>query len=118
MLYLVALGFGFGAATHALDFVHFGWWPYRFGPLPLNVFWNALVVLDATIVVLIVAGRRIAGLALASSVMIVDVAANTYAWLGLGFSAFAVSVPLQSAFLGFVLMTTIVTRRHRTSHLT
>jgi len=118
MLYLVALGFAFGTATHTLDFVHFGWWPYRFGPLPLNIFWNALVVLDAAIVVLIVAGWRTAGLALASLVMIADVAANTYAWLGLGFSAFAVSVPLQSAFLGFVLITAIVASRHRASHLT
>jgi hypothetical protein len=118
MLYLVALGFAFGAATHALDFVHFGWWPYRFGPPSLNLFWNALVALDAAIVVLIVTGRRMAGLALASVVMIADVAANTYAWLELGFSAFVVSVPLQSAFLGFVLITAIVARRHRSSHLT
>lgn len=116
MLYLVALGFAFGAATHALGFVHYGWWPYRFGPPLLNVFWNALVVLDAAVVVVIVAGRRAAGLALASAVMIADVAANSYAWLGLGFGAFAISVPLQSAFLGFVLITAIVSRHPRSSH--
>ena len=115
-LYLVALGFAFGAATHALDFVHFGWWPYRFGPPLLNVFWNALVVLDAAVVVLILTGWRAAGLAVASVVMIADVAANTYAWLGLGFGAFAISVPLQSAFLGLVLITAIVSRRRRSSH--
>jgi hypothetical protein len=67
-LYLIALGFAFGAGTHALDFVHFGWWPYRFGPPPLNVFWNALVGLDAAIVVLILAGLRTAGLTMASGV--------------------------------------------------
>jgi hypothetical protein len=115
MLYLVALGFLFGSATHALDFVHFGWWPYRFGPPPLNIFWNALVVLDAAIAGLIFAGWRVAGLASASIVMIADVAANTYAWLGLGFDAFAISVPVQSAFLGLVLATSIVSRGPRPS---
>ncbi len=107
-LALVVLGFAFGAGSHALDFIRFGWLPYRFGPPVLNCFWNALVLLDGFVVGLLLAGRRRAGLAMATVVMIVDVAANSYAWFGLGFDGFAVSVPLQTAFLGVVLATTLL----------
>jgi hypothetical protein len=114
-LHLIALGFAFGTVTHGLDFIRFGWWPYRFGPPPLNVLWNALVVLDAAVVGLILSRRWTEGLGLAVLVMIVDVAANSYAWLGLGFDAFATSVPLQTVFLVFILATAAVFWRGRPS---
>lgn len=40
---------------------------------------------------------------LAASIMIGDVAANTYALIALSIPAFGFSVPLQATFLGFVL---------------
>lgn len=44
-----------------------------------------------------------AGLALAAIIMVCDVAANSYAFFVLGIEGFAVALPLQAAFLGFVL---------------
>lgn len=40
---------------------------------------------------------------MAASIMIGDVAANTYALVALGIPAFGFSVPLQATFLGFIL---------------
>ena len=102
LLMVLVAGFGWGTATHAADFVRHGWWPYRFGPLALNLFWNALVFLDAAVVALLVSGRRRAGLALGAAVMAVDVAVNSYAWRGLGIGDFATAVPVQAAFAGFL----------------
>lgn len=95
--------FAAGAYNHAMDFWRDGWRPYAWGPAPLELFWTSLLVLDALVVALILRGWRRAGLALASAVMITDVAANTYAWHALNLPAFATAVPLQAAFLGFVL---------------
>jgi hypothetical protein len=97
------LCFGYGALTHAYDFVRYGWWPYRFGPPAANLFWNALLLLDAAVVALLLLGRRRVGLALALVVIAADVAINFYAWRVLGFDGFAVAVPVQALVLGFVL---------------
>ncbi|MBW8842733.1 MAG: hypothetical protein JF608_13215 [Sphingomonadales bacterium] len=72
-------------------------------------------MLDAAVVGLILSRRWTEGLWLAVLVMIVDIAANSYAWLGLGFDAFATSVPLQTVFLVFILATAIVFWRGRSS---
>lgn len=104
----IALGvyiacFTVGTISHALDFLAWGPRPYRGGPLLLEIFWSALVVIDLAVVVLLLAGWRRWGLALATIVMICDVAANAYASFGLGIEGFALALPLQAAFLGFVL---------------
>ena len=96
---VIVLAFAFGTVTHALDFLRFGWAPYRFGPPLLNLFWNALVALDAIIVGLFVARMRRSALVAALTVMVADVAANSYAWRWLDLPEFATSVPIQSAFL-------------------
>lgn len=95
----------FAAATlfHASDIVRGGWLPYRFAPLPLNMFWTSLTLLDPAVVVALLAGWRRSGLTLALLIMITDVAANSYALYGLGYPAFAISLQLQTAFLGFVV---------------
>lgn len=102
-LAVLIAGFAFGAATHGLDFVRFGFAPYRFGPPALNLFWNALVLLDAAVVALLLFGWRRAGLMLGAGILMLDVAANSYAWAALGLDEFATAVPLQAAFLGFLL---------------
>lgn len=104
----IALGvyiacFIIGAVSHMLDFVHWGPRPYRGAPLLLEVFWSALVVLDAAAAGLLLFGQRRAGLALAAIIMVGDVAANSYAVFALGIEGFAIALPLQAAFLGFVL---------------
>jgi len=99
---VIVVGFGYGALTHAADFVT-GQAPYEFGPPAFNLFWNSLVVLDAAVVALLLAGWRRGGLVLGLAIMVVDVAVNAYAWVGLGFELFASGVPVQAAFLGFLL---------------
>jgi len=95
--------FGYGAITHAADFVQIGWLPYRAGLPVMNLFWNLLVVLDAAVVALLLARWRRCGLLLALLVMILDVAINSYAWYGLGMGGMGTALQLQSMFLGFIL---------------
>lgn len=97
------LCFAIGTVSHALDFLALGPRPYCWGPPLLEVFWSSLVVLDAAAAALLVFGKRRAGLPLAAIIMVCDVAANSYAFFVLGIEGFAVALPLQAAFLGFVL---------------
>lgn len=103
VLAVYVICFGVGAFNHARDFLARGWRPYAWGPPPLEVFWTSLLVLDALVVALILSGWRRPGLALAAAVMITDVSANTFAWLTLDVPALAIALPMQVAFLGFVL---------------
>lgn len=103
LLGVIALGFAIGFITHALDFWWFGWAPYTFGPSALNLFWNALVALDAAVLVLLALGRRRWALGLGLAIMLGDVAANSYAWAGLGLTDFAPALVAQSGFLGLLL---------------
>lgn len=95
--------FSIGAFNHARDFLTWGWRPYAWGPPLLEAFWTSLLPLDLMVGGLILAGCQRLGIILAVAVMIGDVAANTFAWLRLDISAFATAVPLQAAFLGYVL---------------
>ena len=72
----------------------------------LEAFWTALMFLDAAVVFLLIFGKRRLGLLLALVIMTLDVAANSYAALVLRIAGFEVALPLQSAFLGFVIGST------------
>lgn len=52
---------------------------------------------------LLAKGRRRAGLGFGILVIVADVAVNAYAWRALGIEAFATAIPVQAAFLGFLL---------------
>jgi hypothetical protein len=95
--------FTIGTISHALDFLLLGLRPYSWGPPLLEVFWSSLVALDFAVVAVMLFGKRRAGLVLAAIIMVCDVAANSYAFFVLGIEGFAVALPLQAAFLGFVL---------------
>ena len=97
------LCFAIGTVSHALDFWVLGLRPYQGAPVVLETFWSSLVVLDPVAAALLLSGKRRAGLALAAVIMVCDVAANSYAFFVLGIEGFAVALPLQAAFLGFVL---------------
>jgi hypothetical protein len=99
---LVALGLAIGAAFHAVDVVRYGWWPYAFGPPAFRLFWNALLPLDLGLIALLTWRWR-AGLVATAVLMVADVAINAYAWLILGFDAFAGAVPVQAGFAATVL---------------
>lgn len=95
--------FTIGTVSHALDFVVLGLRPYNWGPPMLEAFWSSLVVLDPVAAGLLLFGKRRAGLVLAAIIIVCDVVANSYAVFVLGIEGFAVALPLQAAFLGFVL---------------
>ncbi|KQM66673.1 MULTISPECIES: hypothetical protein [unclassified Sphingomonas] len=98
------LGFSAGAFNHGLDFLRFGWRPYRWAPLPaFELYWSALLFLDLAVVVLLASGRIRPGLLLGVAIMVSDVAINILATRLAGFSDFGVALLWQSAFLGFVL---------------
>lgn len=95
--------FAIGTITHVRDFWVLGLRPYEGAPILLEAFWSSLVVLDPAAAALLLFGKRRAGLALAAIIMVCDVAANSYAFFVLGIEGFTVALPLQAAFLGFVL---------------
>ncbi|WP_317620356.1 hypothetical protein [Streptomyces sp. CBMA156] len=127
-MYLI--GFLEGAGAHFLDLIGGGIHVYAsFAPVPLQVFFVSLAVLDPTVVVLV--GRlRSAGVRLASGVMMLDVIANWIvnwpqlqenpAWLlrpvGLlpitlfGLFVIATSVPLLRALKGVPVDLSCTTR--------
>jgi hypothetical protein len=101
-LVIYSVCFAIGCSTHALDIVRGGWLPYRFAPIGINIFWSLLAVLDPLTVVLIVR-RRKWGLALAASIMVLDVAVNSYAVYALDVPLHFWPLQLQTLFCGFVL---------------
>ena len=101
-LTLYCLCFTQGAIAHILDFIRRGWPPYHHGPLPVRIFWTALIVLDPAVILLLIKHRR-AGLTLAATVMLLDVATNSYATFTLHDNGFALALPLQCIFLGYIL---------------
>ena len=96
--------------VHINDLWQHGWLPYRFAPLPLNVYWTALVFLDALAALLLVVRPR-EGLALTLLVIVSDVALNLLAcfYLGLRLQTFALS--LQVLFFVTLVAVTLYGRR-------
>src|SRR5262249_23751027 len=83
-----------------------GFLPYRHVPQAINIFWTSLTVLDLLTVALIWFRPR-AGVVLALSIMVADVAVNSYVNFGLQQDPWVhwyacASIQLQSLFLGFV----------------
>lgn len=96
-----SLAFLGGASTHARDLIAGGWLPYRAAPLPLNIFWSALLPIDLAVAALLWWRARW-GVMLDVAVMLVDVAVNTEVVRRAGVPMHWM-VQLQILFLGFVL---------------
>lgn len=92
--------------NHAHDLWLGGWLPYMPAPLPMNVYWSLLTVLDPLTAALLFWRPR-AGMVLAVLIMISDVAVNSYGKYGLGYGGLVgdASLQLQTLFLGFVVGT-------------
>jgi hypothetical protein len=103
VLAVYVLGFSLGIAKRGHDFLTHGWRPYRWGVLPLEAFWTALILLDAGDVALLLAGWRRSGLLAALIIMTCDVGANSYALFVMGIQMFAGPLVLQAAFFGFIM---------------
>jgi hypothetical protein len=91
-----------GTATHSLTLFHRGWLPYEWVPLPVNVFWTLLTFADPLAALLLVV-RRNAGIVLGLSIMVLDVAINTWIATGPGFSGLSRPLQAQTLFFGFTL---------------
>jgi 8-oxo-dGTP pyrophosphatase MutT (NUDIX family) len=87
-----------------------GWLPYRFAPMPLNVYWTSLTFFDALAAVLLLLAPR-AGLMLAFIIITSDVALNIFARFYLGVSLRNYFLVLQCAFLVAVVAVTFYARR-------
>ena len=94
--------FTIGILSHAHDFLTHGWRPYQWGSVLLEAFWTPLILLDAWVVVLLIAGWRRSGLLAGLTIMTLDVAANSYALFGMGHEVFARNLVMQAACLGFI----------------
>ena len=94
--------FALGTYTHLLGVLHAGFMPTPEAPLWANLYWTSLTVLDPLAILLIVLGRARAAIVLALSIMINNVIINSWASFGLNLSGFEVSLPMQTAFSGFV----------------
>lgn len=105
LIYSVCLATG--ALMHWLDIAAAGWFPYRFAPLTFNAYWTGLAFADPLAALLLWHGRpaiRWTGALLTLAIMISDVAINSYVRLYIAeLPLFALT--LQSAFLGFVILT-------------
>ena len=100
-----ALCFALGALSHAKDFLVYGWRPYELAPLPIEVFWSSLILVDLAIISVLLSKYQRVGVFLALSVMLADVSVNTYATIVLELDFLVGPLVLQSIFLGFILGT-------------
>jgi hypothetical protein len=96
-------------AAFALSTYTHLWWVLHAGLIPhpdasrwANLYWPSLTVLDPLAILLIVAGRARAAIVLVLSIMISNVIINSCASFELNLSGFEVSLPMQTAFFGFV----------------
>lgn len=91
-----------GAFNHARDLIGGGWLPYVWAPLPLNIFWSALLPVDLTVAALLWWRPRW-GVGAGLAVMVADVAINTSYWLAQPTPGFAPALQWQTLFLGFTI---------------
>lgn len=94
-------GFLIGTSTHTLDIWHNGWLPYEFRPLPWNIYWTSLVILDPLAALLIWLRENFA-LRLGVLIMTSNVLVNGYTAFFAGYEEFHFALALQSAFAIFV----------------
>jgi hypothetical protein len=104
LLAISAVGFGLAAFGHLRAILLHGWLPYRFAPLPINLFWTMLAILDLLAACLLLWRPRF-GLATGLLIMASDVAVNFYATRLLGPDgwSFDAARQVQALFFGFLL---------------
>jgi hypothetical protein len=73
-----ALCFLWGTKNHVVDLWHGGFLPYSYAPLPFNLYWTTLTVLDPLAVLLLFV-LPYHGMVLAVAIMGSDIAVNLYA---------------------------------------
>lgn len=100
---IYTLFFAIGALSHARDFVMNGMRPYNIAPLPIELFWTSLILIDVCVVLILLSRHKRIGCQLALLVMLIDVLINSYATIVLKFDFLVWSLVVQSILLGFIL---------------
>ena len=95
---------------HASDIWRRGWLPYRFAPLPLNIYWTSLAFFDALAALLLLCLPRI-GLVVTLIIIVSDVAVNLFARFSLGLHLRSLFLSLQIIFLIVTIIATVYSRR-------
>lgn len=68
-------GFLFGTRNHIVDTINDGLFGYRYVPLPLNIYWTLLTILDPLAIILLLFSP-FSGMALSVGIMASDIAVN------------------------------------------
>jgi hypothetical protein len=75
---LYALCFLWGTHNHVVDLRRGGFLPYTYAPLPFNIYWTSLTLLDPLAALLLFV-LPYHGMVLAVAIMVSDIAVNLYA---------------------------------------
>jgi hypothetical protein len=114
-----ALCFLFATWNHAVDLRNGGFLPYTYAPLPFNIYWTSLTLLDPLAALLLFL-LPYHGMVLAVLIMVSDIAVNLYATYVLFPGAMMPDAPLlsQIAFGVFLFVTVpIAWKRLRKSQI-
>ncbi|MBM4333065.1 MAG: hypothetical protein FJ117_17925 [Deltaproteobacteria bacterium] len=108
-----AIGFLYGTKNHIEDIVHDGLLGYTYVPLPVNIYWTLLTLLDPLAIILLIF-LPFWGLALSVWIMATDIAVNVsvtlYYYLQTGLLSNG-RLCLQIAFGLFVFITAPIARK-------
>lgn len=106
LLFVLCACLTVGGVIHIIDNLIYGFLPYRFAPLWMNIYWTALGFFDLFAVYLLLKKLRY-GLILGLLIMISNVAINSYAFYELEVFDEPVALQLQSLFLGFTIAASV-----------
>jgi hypothetical protein len=102
-----ALCFLFATYNHVIDLRHGGFLPYPYAPLPFNIYWTSLTLLDPLAALLLFL-LPYHGMVLAVLIMVSDIAVNLYATYILFPSTIMPDTPLLSQIaFGLLLFVTV-----------
>ncbi len=102
VVFVLCLCLFIGGANHIFDNLYYGFLPYKYAPLWVNIYWTSLAVMDLLAVYLLVKYRK-AGLVLTLVIMFSDVAINSTVGSSIEVILAGMNLQLQTLFLGFCI---------------
>jgi len=105
------IGFAYGTRNHIVDICSDGLLGYTYVPLPINIYWTSLTVLDPLAIILLIFAP-FSGMVLSVFIMATDIAVNVSVTLYYYFQYGTFTLDrlhLQIAFGIFVFMTVPIT---------
>lgn len=102
VVFVLCLCLFIGGSNHIFDNLYYGFLPYKYAPLWVNVYWTSLAVMDLLAVYLLVKYRK-AGLVLTLIIMFSDVVINSTVGSSIEVIFGGMNLQLQTLFLGFCI---------------